>query len=106
MAGRLAGKVAVVTGGAKGQGEGVARLFAAEGGRVAVLDMLDDPGARVAAAVGGRFFHCDVANEEDTRRLARAVAPIPRCLCSGIAQWWPARMAMPSWSKNVARSWG
>jgi len=65
MAGRLAGKVAVVTGGAKGQGEGVARLFAAEGARVAVLDVLDDPGARVAAAVGGRFFHCDVAREEE-----------------------------------------
>ncbi|HYY05698.1 MAG TPA: SDR family oxidoreductase [Candidatus Limnocylindria bacterium] len=64
MAGRLAGKVAVVTGGAKGQGEGVARRFAAEGARVAVLDVLDEPGARVAAEIGGRFFHCDVADEE------------------------------------------
>ncbi|HUE29991.1 MAG TPA: SDR family NAD(P)-dependent oxidoreductase, partial [Verrucomicrobiae bacterium] len=64
MAGRLAGKVAVVTGGAKGQGEGVARRFAAEGARVAVLDVLGD-GARVAAEFGGRFFRCDVAREDE-----------------------------------------
>jgi len=65
VADRLAGKVAVVTGGAKGQGEGVARRFAAEGARVAVLDVLDEPGTRVAAAIGGRFFHCDVAREDE-----------------------------------------
>jgi len=64
VADRLAGKVAVVTGGAKGQGEGVARRFAAEGARVAVLDVLGD-GARVAAAIGGHFFHCDVAREDE-----------------------------------------
>ncbi len=64
MAGRLAGKVAVVTGGAKGQGEGVARRFAAEGARVAVLDVLGD-GARVAAEIDGRFFRCDVAREDE-----------------------------------------
>ena len=64
MADRLAGKVAVVTGGAKGQGEGVARRFAAEGARVAVLDVLGD-GARVAAEIGGCFFHCDVAREDE-----------------------------------------
>jgi len=64
MAGRLAGKVAVVTGGAKGQGEGVARRFAAEGARVALLDVLDGPGSEVAAAIDGRFFHCDVARED------------------------------------------
>jgi NAD(P)-dependent dehydrogenase (short-subunit alcohol dehydrogenase family) len=69
-AGRLADKVAVITGAARGQGEGVARLFAAEGARVALLDRLDEAGGRVAAAIeaaGGlaRFFHCDVSRESE-----------------------------------------
>lgn len=68
MAGRLQGKVAVVTGGAKGQGEGVARRFAAEGARVAIFDVLDAPGQVLAAEIrdsGGeaRFWHCDVSDE-------------------------------------------
>jgi NAD(P)-dependent dehydrogenase (short-subunit alcohol dehydrogenase family) len=66
--GRLAGKVAVVTGAAKGQGEGVARRFAGEGARVALLDVLDREGETVAgeiAAAGGtaRYVHCDVSDE-------------------------------------------
>src|SRR6266436_2984316 len=65
---RLAGKVAVVTGAAKGQGEGVARRFAAEGARVALLDVLDEPGEAVCAAIAAsageaRYFHCDVSDE-------------------------------------------
>jgi NAD(P)-dependent dehydrogenase (short-subunit alcohol dehydrogenase family) len=66
--GRLAGKAAVITGAAKGQGEGVARRFAAEGARVALLDVLDEPGRALAAELGDRgdvrYFHCDVADEE------------------------------------------
>src|SRR5215472_10414792 len=63
--GRLAGKVAVITGAAKGQGEGVARRFAAEGARLALLDVLDEPGRALAVELGGtaRYFHCDVADE-------------------------------------------
>lgn len=65
---RLAGKVAVITGAAKGQGEGVARRFVAEGARVALLDVLDGPGRALAAEIAGRsgaarYFHCDVADE-------------------------------------------
>ena len=78
--GRLAGKVAVVTGAAKGQGEGVARRFAAEGARVALLDVLDEPGQAVSAAIAAsageaRFFHCDVADEAQVRTaIDRTVA--------------------------------
>jgi NAD(P)-dependent dehydrogenase (short-subunit alcohol dehydrogenase family) len=70
--GRLAGKVAVVTGAAKGQGEGIARRFAAEGARIALLDVLDDAGTAAAATLSAagsdaRFFHCDVADEAQVR---------------------------------------
>jgi NAD(P)-dependent dehydrogenase (short-subunit alcohol dehydrogenase family) len=65
--GRLAGKAAVITGAAKGQGEAVARRFVAEGARVALLDVLDGPGEALAAEIGSggaaRYFHCDVADE-------------------------------------------
>lgn len=65
MGGRLQGKVAIITGAAKGQGAGVARRFVAEGARVAMLDVLDDVGAALAAELGAaaRFFHCDVSQE-------------------------------------------
>jgi len=68
--GRLESKIAIVTGAARGQGEGVARAFAAEGARVALFDVLDDAGEGVAAEItasGGRarYFHCDVAREEE-----------------------------------------
>ena len=51
---RLAGKVAIVTGAAKGQGAGVARAFAAAGARVALLDVLDAGGEATAAALSSR----------------------------------------------------
>ena len=67
---RLEGKVAIVTGAAKGQGEGVARRFAAEGARVALLDVLDEVGKRAAEAIGRAggeaiFLHCDVSRPGD-----------------------------------------
>lgn len=50
--GRLAGKIAIVTGAGGGFGEGIARLFAAEGARVGVLDLRGDAAGRVAAEIG------------------------------------------------------
>ena len=50
--GRLEGKVAVVTGGARGTGAAVARRFAAEGARVIVADVLDDRGGELVEAIG------------------------------------------------------
>jgi 3alpha(or 20beta)-hydroxysteroid dehydrogenase len=65
--GRLVGKVAVITGGARGQGETEARLFVADGARVVITDLLEDEGKLVAADLGGsaRFFRQDVSSEAD-----------------------------------------
>jgi 3-oxoacyl-[acyl-carrier protein] reductase len=51
--GRLVGKVAIITGAGSGFGEGMARRFAAEGARVAVVDVRADQACRVAGAIGG-----------------------------------------------------
>jgi 3-oxoacyl-[acyl-carrier protein] reductase len=71
---KLEGKVAVVTGAAQGIGEAYARRFAAEGARVVVADVNAEKGEGVAREVGGVFERVDVASEDDTKRLARAVA--------------------------------
>jgi 3alpha(or 20beta)-hydroxysteroid dehydrogenase len=63
--GRLDGKVAFITGGARGQGAAEGRLFAAEGARVVLADVLDDEGEKVAAEIGdaARYVHLDVTDE-------------------------------------------
>jgi NAD(P)-dependent dehydrogenase (short-subunit alcohol dehydrogenase family) len=71
---RLAGKVAIVTGGAGGMGRATATLFAREGARVVVGDVDSDAGYRLEAEVGAaggtlRFRRCDVSAEADVAAL-------------------------------------
>ncbi|HTV50684.1 MAG TPA: SDR family NAD(P)-dependent oxidoreductase [Steroidobacteraceae bacterium] len=62
---KIADALAVVTGGASGLGQAVARHFIEAGGRVAVLDIHDEAGQRIAADLGSRavFIRCDVTSE-------------------------------------------
>jgi len=77
VAGRLAGKVALISGAARGQGEAEARLFAREGASVVLGDIRPDGAdvARAVTAAGGRavFERLDVTSEGDWER-AVAVA--------------------------------
>ena len=69
--GRLDGKVAVVTGGARGMGEAESRLFAAEGARVMIADVLADEAAAVASDIGdaARSTTLDVTDEASWQNL-------------------------------------
>jgi 3alpha(or 20beta)-hydroxysteroid dehydrogenase len=65
--GRLDGKVALITGGARGMGKSHVRHFVAEGARVVLGDVRDEQGAAVAAGLGSacRFVHHEVTSESD-----------------------------------------
>jgi len=70
---RLEGKVALITGGARGQGAAEGRLFAAEGASVVITDVLDAAGAETAASFGGRYLHHDVTSADEWTSVVDAV---------------------------------
>ena len=73
MTGRLEGKTAIVTGAARGTGEATARLFAREGARVVLADVLDDLGESAAKQIGeaALYVHLDVRSEDEWLQLER-----------------------------------
>lgn len=73
--GRLEGKVAIVTGAARGTGAATARLFVAEGARVVLADVSDAPGRALAAELGDAALYVplDVGCEEAWRRGVETV---------------------------------
>lgn len=73
--GKLDGKVAIVTGGARGMGSATTELFAREGAMVVIVDVLDDEGTALAEELGDSvsYHHLDVSDEEGWKALAKAV---------------------------------
>ena len=72
MCGKLEGKVAWVSGANKGIGEGISRLFAKEGAKIAMIGRTVSEGNKIAEEIeeqGGEafFFRCDVRSEDDIK---------------------------------------
>ncbi|SVE02544.1 uncharacterized protein METZ01_LOCUS455398, partial [marine metagenome] len=94
---RLEGKVALITGGARGQGAAEAKLFAKEGAKVVIADILDEEGEKLEAEItelGGECFytHLDVSDSENWEKTVEtAVAHFGKIDIlvnnAGIAVW-------------------
>src|SRR3954447_3051759 len=106
--GKLDGRVAGVTGGARGQGAAEGRLFVEEGAAVYITDVLADVGAKTAAEIGATFVEHDVTDPEQWEALvARVVGDHDRLDIlinnAGILRW--ERMVdtpVESWNEVVA----
>lgn len=75
---RFERKVVIITGAAKGIGQGCAKVFSREGAKVVVVDWDDENGQKTAEELvhaGGEalFIHCDVSNEDQVRAMVERV---------------------------------
>jgi len=75
---RLAGKVAIVTGGARGMGEATVRLMVEQGATVLIADVLDAPGQALAEELGdsAAYVHLDVSRKSDWAAAVKAAAEL------------------------------
>ncbi|HUZ21744.1 MAG TPA: 3-oxoacyl-ACP reductase [Acidimicrobiales bacterium] len=74
MAGRLEGKVAVITGAASGIGRASAERFSAEGARVVIADIADAAGEALAAGLGAMYVHADVTDPASVQAMYAAAS--------------------------------
>jgi NAD(P)-dependent dehydrogenase (short-subunit alcohol dehydrogenase family) len=80
MAGRIDGKVAVITGGCSGIGLATVRRFAEEGAKVVIGDLDEANGTRIAEEVDGTFVRVDVVSKEDVDALFRTAKETYGCV--------------------------
>ncbi len=106
---RFEGKTLLATGGASGLGACTVRRFAAEGGRVAVLDLDADRAEEVASELDGSVaVRCDVADEESVRDAVRAahqhLGRIDGVVnAAGIAKFGPIEeLSLADWNRMLA----
>jgi 3(or 17)beta-hydroxysteroid dehydrogenase len=93
---RLAGKVAIISGAASGMGAATARMFAREGAKVVIADVMEHEGRQVADAIGAaaRFARLDVTDEDNwaavvadtTRQFGRLDVLVNNAGVSGSAE--------------------
>jgi NAD(P)-dependent dehydrogenase (short-subunit alcohol dehydrogenase family) len=101
---KLAGKHAVVTGGANGIGRALARKFSAEGARVAVADLDLERASELASEIGGLAVAVDVGDESSLRALVeraeREDGPIDLfCSNAGIGALGGVEVANEDWQR-------
>jgi NAD(P)-dependent dehydrogenase (short-subunit alcohol dehydrogenase family) len=82
-------KVFVVTGAASGLGAGTTRMLVAEGAKVVLADVQDEPGQALAKELGQVYVHCDVTQESDGMAVieaAKKLGPVFGLInCAGVA---------------------
>ncbi len=106
--GRLDGKVAIITGGARGQGASEGALFASEGATVYLTDVLVDDGAKVAADIGATFLPHDVTDPAQWSQVVeRVLADTGRVDVlvnnAGILHWAPmTETSLDVWNRIIA----
>lgn len=85
----ITNKVFIVTGAASGLGAGTVRMLVEQGARVVLADLQDAAGEALAAELGQRYVHCDVAKETDAQAVvaaATALGPLFGLVnCAGVA---------------------
>ena len=67
--GALDGKIAIVTGGTSGIGEGIAKAFVSEGAKVVIVGRREEEGHALEKSIGVRFVRADVSNEADIKAM-------------------------------------
>ena len=80
--GKMEGKTTIITGGARGIGAAAAKLFTSEGGRVMLVDVLEDPMAKLVAELGedkAGYVVADVSDEEATKQAVREQSKTEVC---------------------------
>lgn len=103
---RYDGKVALVTGGTQGIGEGCVRVFAAAGAKVVFCARGEEAGRRLAKEVGGDFLRCDVSKAEEVEAFVDAAAAKHGridCLINN-AGWHPPHVPIDAFSLDDLRS--